>query len=135
MKQHFHWFVQVKIGTKKSQKIKQNYRKIIRLNKVAKVGKTNFLSSQQHNHQLFCCSKCVQSENGPSFMYQYYEFICNSIVSGTFPLTKYWRSTGFQFKTQILFFYSVNNSDFLNRPPNTNLIVVKCGQHPIFYEC
>ena len=83
------WFAQVKIGTKKSQKIKQKYSKIIRLNKVAKVGQTSFLSSQQQNLQLSCCSKCLQSENGPSFPFQYCEFICNSIVWCTFPLTKY----------------------------------------------
>ena len=30
------------------------------------------------------------------------------------------------YKTPILFFYSENNSDYLNRPPNANLIVVQC---------
>ena len=32
----------------------------------------------------------------------------------------------FNYKTQILFFYSENNSNSLNRPLNTNLIVVQC---------
>ena len=31
----------------------------------------------------------------------------------------------FTYKTPILFFYSENNSDSLNRPPNANLIVVQ----------
>ena len=32
------------------------------------------------------------------------------------------------YKTQIIFFYLENNSDSLNRPPNTNLINVHCMQ-------
>ena len=32
------------------------------------------------------------------------------------------------YKTQVIFFESVNNSDSLNRPPNTNLIYVHCIQ-------
>ena len=77
------------ITTSAATKLKKIYRKIIRLNKVAKEGQISFLSSQQQNLQLSCCSKCLQSENVPSFPFQYCEFICNSIVWGTFPLTKY----------------------------------------------
>ena len=36
------------------------------------------------------------------------------------------------YKTPILFFYSENNPDFLNRLPNTNLIAVHWIQKPIF---
>ena len=89
----------------------------------------SILSSQQQSLQLHCCLKCLPSENGTSLHFQYCEFICNSIVWGTFPLTTYWRLTGFQFLTQILFFYSENNSDSLSRPPNINLIVVHWRNH------
>ena len=34
----------------------------------------------------------------------------------------------FSYKTQILFFYSENNSNSLNRPLNTNLIVVQWAE-------
>ena len=40
------------------------------------------------------------------------------------------------YKTPILFFYSENNSDFLNRPPNTNLYNVHwflCFQQTVYY--
>ena len=30
------------------------------------------------------------------------------------------------YKTPIIFFYSENNSDCLNRPPDTNLLIVHC---------
>ena len=40
----------------------------------------------------------------------------------------------FSYKTQILFFYSENNSNSLNRPLNTNLIVVQWLQFS-FYLC
>ena len=36
IKGHFRWFAQVRIGTKKSQKIKQKSGKIFRLSKVAR---------------------------------------------------------------------------------------------------
>ena len=66
IKSHFGWFAQVKIGTKKSQKIKTK--------NVVKIS--------------CCCSKFLQSENGSSFRFQYCKFICNYIVWGTFLLTK-----------------------------------------------
>ena len=35
------------------------------------------------------------------------------------------------YKTPILFFYSENSSDFLNRPPNTNLYNVHCDSEGV----
>ena len=38
------------------------------------------------------------------------------------------------YKTPIIFFYSENNSDFLNRPPNTNLYNVQCLVICLFFK-
>ena len=54
------WFAQVKICTKKSQNFHVEQRSWHRA--------TSILSFQQQNPHLLSCSKCLQSENGSSFI-------------------------------------------------------------------
>ena len=73
--------------------------------KVAKIGENVFFFSQSENHFL----------NIPADILVSFPAILN--IKGR---------QDFRYKTSIIFFYSENNSDSLNRPPNTNLLIVQC---------
>ena len=84
------------------------------------MGEKVFFSSQSENHYLHISSNILAS----------FPVI---LLFWSLSLSPVWLNIegrqDFRYKTPILFFYSENNSDSLNRSPNTNLLIVHWPKH------
>ena len=76
---------------------------------------------------LHTCSRVFKTREGEN---QPVSFIHSKVKSTLDLYSAVWLNIkgrqDFRYKTPIILFYSENNSDSLNRPPNINLIVVQC---------
>ena len=107
---------QSRLVPKNHKKLNKNYCKIFVWCKVAKIGENGFFS-QSKNYFLNIPADILVS-------FSVILLFWSLSLSPVWLNIKGWQD--FMYKTPIIFFYSENNSDSLNRPPNTNLPIVHC---------